>query len=181
LRAKITAMFDQIQLLNGPGRHPKERDDFTPWEHTGQSPIDWMAENLDHYILSKEKIIESGIPIKGVNISARPGVYFLMRDNEIIYVGISKQIDRRVWQHKDKLMPFNRVAWLTWIPEMYLASVEAYYIYEFRPKLNNKYPSLCSCLCEYAERYPEKAKLKAFYREYLTPNEICWFDTKLPV
>lgn len=169
-------MIDRAQILNDPHASRKFLEDWAPWRETLDAPYIWMTKNLDRYIFPKEEIISSAMSVDGLEVTQDRGVYFLIQDKQVIYVGLSNNIERRTCQHKDKGVRFTHISWITWIPDLFIDSVESFYIYEFQPPLNNKYYSLCSVLCEYAERYPEKAKLKAFYREYLTPNEICWFE-----
>lgn len=75
--------------------------------------------------LRKEVIVEipAGHP---------PGVYFLLHEEEIVYIGQSINPGARISQHaKDKI--FDRVLLL---PTMDLDTVEAKYIKKFQPKYN---------------------------------------------
>ena len=66
------------------------------------------------------------------------GVYFLFRDDELLYVGKSKHLLMRVGQHMaEGKIPFNRVSWLNY-PQEELSRMEAAYIYLLKPSLNQK-------------------------------------------
>jgi hypothetical protein len=92
--------------------------------------IDTKVLDLDaEYILSKA---QSVMPVCGI--------YFLIKDNEIVYVGKSKRISYRLNDHK-RVKDFNRVFFIE-CNEEDLDEVERTYIRKFLPKLNiaNNYP-----------------------------------------
>lgn len=153
-------------LLNAPYIRKSEfREEFRPWLETGENDIDWMVSNLDKYIFDKNAIIGAAQNYSYAHnpgMGPQPGVYFLIKDERVVYVGLSKYISNRVKEHHTKFMPFNRVAWIGGIPEQFLETMEVYYIYEFEPPLNNKVLEPCVVLRGYTKKFKEKAKLMGF-------------------
>ena len=65
-----------------------------------------------------------------------PGVYFLFRNEEIVYVGQSRHVPGRIADHvREKRIPFDRVAFLRVPPEK-LLETESYYIDLLWPEEN---------------------------------------------
>lgn len=68
------------------------------------------------------------------------GVYFLLDDDEIVYVGQSTDIEARISVHyNQKKKRFNRYTYLSCSAE-YLNDIEAHYIVHLAPKYNVKLP-----------------------------------------
>lgn len=65
-------------------------------------------------------------------------VYFLLKNNEVIYVGQSKSLKARLASHGDK--GFDDVSFIC-APDHALNDVEAFYIVKFNPELNRSIPS----------------------------------------
>lgn len=66
----------------------------------------------------------------------KPGIYFLIRKDEIVYVGRSSSIARRILQHHAKRrIEFDRYAYLIWKPEE-IAELERHFIWKFVPRCN---------------------------------------------
>lgn len=70
------------------------------------------------------------------------GIYFLFRDGELLYIGLSNQVQGRLWSHfirrvdwPDNAIWFNESAVIE-VPEFWLRRVEAYYIDRERPPRN---------------------------------------------
>lgn len=82
--------------------------------------------------LSHEDIIK----LSGAAPDSLCGVYFLICDEEIVYVGMSKNMLNRVQSHMSEgLKTFNRIAYFPTM-ECSAKAVESYYISLFRPRLN---------------------------------------------
>lgn len=76
-----------------------------------------------------------------------PGIYFLMEDSEIVYVGQSTDVARRIIEHVKMGKLFNKFyaldcseyhpdgGHINWLNEF-----EASYIAKFKPKLNKAFP-----------------------------------------
>ena len=82
-------------------------------------------------LLYAEDIIQHALPWKKSS-----GVYFLVHDNEIVYVGQSVHIYSRIAQHQDKT--FDRYAFVPCKEEL-LDVLESLYIHVLKPKLNGNY------------------------------------------
>jgi len=68
------------------------------------------------------------------------GVYFLLADDEIVYVGQSVDVKKRLKQHADySEKTFNRFFFVQ-CDRLELNKLEAYYILKFRPKYNIAIP-----------------------------------------
>lgn len=65
-------------------------------------------------------------------------VYFLLKQNKVIYVGQSKSLKNRLMAHSDK--DFDDMSFIC-VPEHSLNDVEAFYIVKFNPELNRAIPS----------------------------------------
>ena len=81
-------------------------------------------------LLAKDEIAKSALPWEKSS-----GVYFLLHDDEIVYVGQSVHIYSRIAGHADK--KFNRYAYIPCPPEA-LDVLESLYIHLLRPALNGE-------------------------------------------
>lgn len=85
--------------------------------------------------MKKQEILANS---KKININNGPGVYFLIKNNEIIYIGSSKSPINRIYQHSDKHFDFY------YIKECCLEdlkNLESNMIFDHSPKLNKSIPS----------------------------------------
>jgi hypothetical protein len=82
----------------------------------------------DKLLLSEEHIVAASYSMSRVS-----GVYFLIRDNRVVYVGQSVNVYSRLSQHKDKT--FDRFAYVPCPPEK-LNRLESIYIHVLKPELN---------------------------------------------
>jgi len=84
-------------------------------------------------LYTEEKIVESSLPF---NNNDQSGVYFLINDMKIVYVGQSVNVYSRIPQHVDKR--FDRYA-IVRCERNLLDLMESLYIHVIRPKLNGNY------------------------------------------
>lgn len=104
-------------------------------------------EKPDH-LLSRKAVIERSKPIDKIS-----GVYFLIQDDEIVYVGQSKDVDSRILAHSaDKV--FTR-SYVLKAREEDLLWLEGMYIQKFRPKYNLALPYI------YFDARKDSERLKA--------------------
>jgi hypothetical protein len=82
-------------------------------------------------LLTEEDIIKGSAPW-----ATASGVYFLINDDKIIYVGQSTNVYARITSHHDKT--FNSFAFIPCEPKV-LDGLESLYIHIFRPPLNGDY------------------------------------------
>ena len=76
-----------------------------------------------------------------VKVNKLSGVYFLINDNEVVYVGQSKNVIVRVAGHADdKFKVFNKVCVLSCGPAN-LDVLESAFIHKFRPRYNRQHSS----------------------------------------
>lgn len=64
-----------------------------------------------------------------------PGIYFLVRQGEVVYVGQSINVHARVWQHKQARKDFDAFAYVKCERDS-LDALESLYIHTLRPRLN---------------------------------------------
>ncbi len=109
-----------------------------PWKSTNQVPIEWFKDNFKNYIFSSFHIIENCVPYELNDGPNKGGIYFLIQDQNIVYVGQSNAIYRRLIQHykSDKL--FTHYWCFGGMPEIFVEAIEGYYIHKYKPPLNDK-------------------------------------------
>ena len=72
------------------------------------------------------------------------GIYFLISDDEVVYVGQSVNVHSRVGQHyREKYKEFNSYVYIRCL-ESELDVLESIYIHTLRPKLQGRYGDTCS-------------------------------------
>jgi len=120
-------------------RYPED-----PWLNPRMIPKEWFKINVYNYLYPKEKIIKEAVPYKANEGPWASGIYFLLFDDHIIYVGMSVEILRRLNEHFEKGWGFNRYWCFGGIPKLYIEHVEAFYINALEPPYNEKYPCLTS-------------------------------------
>ena len=113
--------------------------------------------------LNLEYIIKNKIEVE----KEKPCVYFLIKNNEIVYVGQTVKLHNRLQQHKlDK--DFDSYFFLECKKEELLA-LERKYIFEFLPVLNGKLPV-------YLKNFFTKSEVTTIkneeYRKILEENNI---------
>lgn len=87
----------------------------------------------------KGSILENTFPRTEIN-TRFSGIYFLIDQEEIVYIGQSRNVMARLAVHDaDTTKDFNEASWLSCSPEM-LNELEARFIFTFRPKLNKSFP-----------------------------------------
>jgi hypothetical protein len=68
--------------------------------------------------------------------SGSVGVYFLMKNDDLLYVGKTTDIDKRIRSHQDVgAIPFSSVMWMP-VQEKHLSEVETFWISLLRPPYN---------------------------------------------
>lgn len=100
-------------------------------------PLDWFKAHCSRFYFTDAEILAAAVNVWPAQTS---GVYFLVRDGEIVYVGQAKNIRQRIEQHDDSGKIFDAIAWLE-APLLFLNDIEAYYIYRIRPRENIREPS----------------------------------------
>jgi hypothetical protein len=112
-------------------------------------PDDWLGANTRRFYFTTQQIIEAAKPqFSGDSCSVERwsdypavcGIYFLVANKKIVYVGMSNLIPRRIFRHRDNGMSFDSLAWFE-APTMYIKDIEAYYIWRCNPPMNNKWPN----------------------------------------
>lgn len=113
-----------------------------------EDPQEWLDANAARFRFTNDQIIEAAIPqFPGNRCSIERwcqyphvcGIYFLVSNKEIIYIGQSNLIPRRIFQHRDNLVEFDSLTWFE-CPELFLSTIESYYIARIRPRFNRGAP-----------------------------------------
>jgi hypothetical protein len=81
--------------------------------------------------LDKDYILSNSLPVY-----PQCGIYFLIQDDEIVYIGQSIHIPNRLHSHQKKNRQFERVFFVE-CKEEDLDEIERQYIRKFSPKLNH--------------------------------------------
>lgn len=81
------------------------------------------------------------------------GVYFLVHNHEVVYVGQSTDVAQRLMSHRaGRAFKFSSISWLS-VPPAYLNMVESWYFHKFKPRHTKATPImnfdlLCRMLSE---------------------------------
>lgn len=104
---------------------------------------------------------EDAIQIGSIAVDYKPllsGIYFLLSDGRVVYVGQAKNIKARIRQHKeDPNKVFDAYAYLS-CEEEYLDTLETLYILHLRPTQNKRCSGLYRIL-ERTKKMPRNLKL----------------------
>jgi hypothetical protein len=108
-----------------------------------------------HFMADGPAIIEASVPFRVEDFRFQ-GVYFLIKEGSIVYVGQTTNIVSRLLSHSKHFGPegFDRIAFIPIDDRRLLSSVEEFYIAKFTPTLNRTKPwsvqrlerELCSML-----------------------------------
>lgn len=118
-----------------------------PWKGTALGPEQWFTENSRRFLFSREHIVESAVPYEPGDGCNTGGIYFLVGDDEVLYVGISKSIQRRLCEHWelgrwDRAQRFAKYWCIGGMPEGWAHAVETFYIHYLQTPWNDKYPGI---------------------------------------
>lgn len=115
-----------------------------PWDEAGISPITWLDKNSYQFVAHPNSWPE------WTNASnENSGVYFLFQDVQLVYVGKSTEISKRLKAHYKEGKSWNKTRFIPNIPLFFLEHIEMLYIHEFDPPLNNKRLGVTECLKKY--------------------------------
>lgn len=120
MRLQGDVLFDKVKGLE------KRLADLSKYEKLSTA----SAALNDRALLPVEEIIKGAIPF---NIAS--GVYFLVQNEEVVYVGQSVNIYLRITQHGIK---FDKYAFVP-CPVNLLDRLESFYIHVLRPRLNGDF------------------------------------------
>jgi hypothetical protein len=116
------------------------RDGLDGTDETYPKPMDWFAANAMRFYFTNEQILAAALPDFNHPVDEftyHTGIYFLIKNDEIVYVGQSKHIAARIWEHQG--MRWDGVTWFE-APWRFLDDIETYYIRRILPKNNKKIP-----------------------------------------
>lgn len=109
----------------------------SPWQVSGSTPNRWHEDNRPAFEMSLNRILAVAESYPHSKMAAaRTAVYFLLCDDELLYVGMSVQPAFRVDTHRcERRIPFNRVAFVE-VQPMFLSETELFYIDREQPPYN---------------------------------------------
>lgn len=113
-----------------------------PWKGLSIPPIKWLEQSYPRFLYTADHIVKNAVPYALEEGPNKGGIYFLIQESDIVYVGQSDTIYRRLIQHRKAQFPFSHFWCFGGVPQMFLEHVELFYIYALEPPLNNKYPPL---------------------------------------
>lgn len=136
---KKLSILDEIKLLE------QKRDDLEKYRNSKsynelirvQALRSRPSANCSHlYPYGKPLDHDQVMNLSGAVPESLSGVYFLIRNDEVVYVGKSKNMLNRIQDHiANPEKVFNRFTFFPTHPSSAMA-VESYYISLFRPRLN---------------------------------------------
>lgn len=83
-------------------------------------------------------LYDEDISVASVPYTRHSGVYFLLLEGTVVYVGRTNHLLRRCPQHEGEGRKFDRVAFMP-CPEERAAEIEQLYIWRLQPALNAKH------------------------------------------
>lgn len=111
-----------------------------PWEEKRESPASWFEREAPRILVTPDALRASALPYAKGEGSSNPGIYFILNEGRIIYVGKAVNISLRLWEHfyasPFTLQHFNE---LSPLPPLMLAWFEAFYIFYLDPEHNARY------------------------------------------
>jgi len=118
-------------------------EQLPPTDDTYPIPDLWLEANASRYYFTDSQIIDTAKSEFDSSTAHRraacKGIYFLIQNKEIVYVGMSVDMDLRIEQHRKNLVKFDSLTWFE-APKFYLKLIEGYYIRRIRPRLNVDIP-----------------------------------------
>lgn len=111
-------------------------------EFGGKTPITWLRNYWPNMRYTPDQILASAddYPACANDGQDHCGIYFLITDDVIRYVGQAKQVFARLRQHFYN-KPFEKVFTFE-APSILLDTIEAAYIHKLKPEWNTKIPPL---------------------------------------
>lgn len=126
--------------------------DYQLQQFNGEKPYVWIEKNIEKNIFDKNHILNNCISYPTNNDLRYSGLYFLIHEKNIVYVGISKNISYRLLQHERTEKLFTEI-FIIKFPEMAMSKLEEFYIHAFKPFHNFNYPSKTKETKELLEKY----------------------------
>lgn len=104
----------------------------------GETYAEWCWRSLGRLTFSPRQIIEAAADKADSDLWDEPGVYFLVWDGLIVYVGRSVSVQKRLREHRKEGRPFQRAAAIIGLCNDGLREVEDAYVRAFNPPWNEK-------------------------------------------
>jgi len=140
----LPALYRALADLDNPPAQKAEaiQDDASHDVFDGLSPLLWLKTNWPKLRFTGDEIVAKSVPFEEYrNIETYSGIYFLINENRIVYVGQSLYIGTRIADHYYKSdKRFDRVFHID-AAEPLLNWIETQYIHTFMPELNKDIPS----------------------------------------
>lgn len=107
-------------------------------QHDANGPMtlnEWLAEYARLFIFAPSDLPDTP---ESVGEEERSGVYFLFLNDQIVYIGKSKQFETRLQQHRKDGRRFDSYRIIEGIPLEQLEHIEMFYINKYQPPGNLK-------------------------------------------
>jgi hypothetical protein len=105
-------------------------------DETYPIPCEWLKANASRFYFTDAQILDAAQP--ELRLSSKwdaGGIYFLIRNGKIIYVGKSHNLSLRINQHRRAGVDFDSLTWFE-APQFYLRDIESHYIHRIKPSMN---------------------------------------------
>lgn len=135
-----TVAVRRADLLSVMGA-PEQSEEIKAETSQRQTLAGWIDANVDHWRRDISAILQAKEEYELCKGPRDTGIYFLILDTKIQYVGIANIIYQRLLQHAHRNSErryFTHYSWFGDIPDIWLPTVENYYIHHINPEWNNK-------------------------------------------
>lgn len=105
-------------------------------EMTGSAAIEWKRQQFAQAVFGSGEIVSAATPLAD-GVTAAPGIYFLIWQDLICYVGQAQSIHARIVSHiEGEGRPVDRVATICGLPKWAQTELEYAYILGWTPSWN---------------------------------------------
>ncbi len=131
---------DQFNLVSSYFENQESVIDYTPFiQFVGKFVFDGQLIN----ITDLNPFLLSSLAIQGKDeLPEEAGIYFVIDESKIYYIGMSKNLQNRWYSHhrQDEFneIPNLSIAYISCLPVNYLISIERTLIQQFTPRLNKQ-------------------------------------------
>jgi len=113
-----------------------------------------MSKKQTAIVTNEQQILLSAQPVKFPD--PKCGIYFLIKDQKVVYIGKSTNIDGRILQHSAS-KDFDAFSWVPYMEDQ-LCEMEPEYIMHYKPLLNQRIPK---------SRFMSKASIKKEFNVHM--------------
>ena len=104
----------------------------------GETYTEWCWRSLPGLVFSPRQIIDAAVADTNGELWDEPGVYFLVWDGQIVYVGRSVSVGKRLREHRKEGRPFQQASAIIGLCDVGMREVEDAYVRALMPPWNEK-------------------------------------------